>query len=43
MHPEDLMKSDLLCEILVKAGGVVILVFLLLILMMALTQVSAQF
>jgi hypothetical protein len=43
VHPEDLMKSDLLCEVLVKAGGVGILLFLFLILVLALTQVSAQF
>jgi hypothetical protein len=43
MHPEDLMKSDLQCELLVKAGGMVILLFLLLIMVLALTQVSAQF
>jgi hypothetical protein len=43
MHPEDLMKSDLLCEVLVKAGGMVILLFLFLILVLALTRASAQF
>ena len=43
MHPEDLMKSDLLCEVLLRAGGTLILVFLFLILVLALTQVAAQF
>jgi hypothetical protein len=42
MHPDDLMKPDLPCEVLVKAGGMLILLFLFLILVLALTQVSAQ-
>jgi hypothetical protein len=36
------MKPDLLCEVLVKAGRMLILLFLFLILVLALTQVSAQ-
>jgi hypothetical protein len=42
MHSDDLMKPDLPCEVLVKAGGMLILLFLFLILVLALTQVSAQ-
>ena len=42
MHSDDLIKPDLLCEVLVKAGGMLILLFLFPILVLALSQVSAQ-
>ena len=42
MHPDDLMKSDLLCELLVTAGGTLILLILLLVVVVVLTQVFAQ-
>ena len=42
MPRDDLMKPDLLREVLVKAGGTLILPFLFLILVLALTQVSTR-
>jgi hypothetical protein len=42
MHPDDLMKSDLLCELLLTAGGSLLLLLLLVIVVLAVTQVSAQ-
>jgi hypothetical protein len=41
MHPEDLMNADVLSEILLLLSGSVILLTLLLILVIALTQVGA--
>ena len=43
MPPDDLMKRDVLCEVLVRAGGMLILLLLFVVLVLALTQVSAQF
>jgi hypothetical protein len=43
VHPDDLMKPDVLCEVLVRAGGMLILLLLFVVLVLALTQVSAQF
>ena len=40
MHPEDLMKPDLLSEILLVGSGVLIFVTLILILVDALTQTA---
>jgi hypothetical protein len=41
-HPEDLMKPDLLSEILLAASGLVLFIPLLLILLAALTQSTPQ-
>jgi hypothetical protein len=41
MHPEDLMKPDLLSRALLLGGGLVILVALLLIVLAAFTRASA--
>ena len=40
MHPDDLMKSDLLSEILLVISGVLLFVALILVLVAALTQTS---
>lgn len=40
MHPDDLMKSDLLSEILLVSSGVLLFVALMLVLLAALTQTS---
>ncbi len=40
MHPDDLMKSDLLSEILLVSSGVLLFVALILVLVAALTQTS---
>jgi hypothetical protein len=39
MHPEDLMKADLLSEVVLLGGGEVIFISLLLIVVIALTRV----
>ena len=41
MHRDDLMKPDLLSEILVLGGGVLIFATLILILVVALTQTAS--
>jgi len=38
MHPEDLMKADLLSEVVLLGGGEVIFISLLLIVVIALTR-----
>jgi hypothetical protein len=40
VHPDDLMKSDLLSEILLVSSGVLLFVALILVLVAALTQTS---
>jgi hypothetical protein len=40
VHPDDLMKSDLLSEILLVSSGVLLFVALMLVLLAALTQTS---
>ena len=40
MHPDDLMKPDLLSEILLVSSGVLLFVALILVLVAALTQTS---
>jgi hypothetical protein len=40
MHPDDLMKSDLLSAILLVSSGVMLFVALILVLAAALTQTS---
>jgi len=40
MHPDDLMKSDLLSDILLVSSGVLLFVALILVLVAALTQTS---
>ena len=42
MHPDDLMKTDLLSEILLVGSGLILFVPLLLILVTALTQSAAM-
>ena len=41
MHRDDIMKADLLSEIVLLAGGVVILVSVLMVLVFVLTGASA--
>jgi hypothetical protein len=41
VHPQDLMKPDLLSEVLLLSNGMLVFVILMLILVVALTQASA--
>jgi hypothetical protein len=42
LHPEDLMKSDLLSEILLVGSGLILFVPVLLILVVAVTQLQLR-